>query len=133
MLSLKLLSHGKSDRALVQSLISSNGHLDLISDSEEEKATLRLIQSHLSDDLVKALGEELFSDGTDTALSGLTLHQLLVQHLSQSCYINSSSFLMTNVLNVVFAYIQRLDFLETSSMSVDFGILDETYHSQPTL
>ena len=54
-LGLQLLSHGESDRALVQGLVSGDGHLDLIADSQEEEATLGLIQGHLSDDLVEAL------------------------------------------------------------------------------
>ena len=35
-LSLQLLPHGESDRALVQGLVSGDGHLDLIADSQEE-------------------------------------------------------------------------------------------------
>jgi hypothetical protein len=103
MFSLQLLAHSKGHRALIKCLIGSDGHLDLISNSEEEEAALWLVQGHLSDDFVETLGEKLFTHGADAALTGLALHQLLIQHFSQSCNVYSSCFLMTDILDVVFA------------------------------
>ncbi len=101
--SLQLFAHGEGNRTLIQCLIGSNGHLNLISNSEEEEAALWLVQGHLSNDFVETLGEKLFTHGADAALTGLALHQLLIQHFSQSCHIYSSCFLVTDILDVVFA------------------------------
>lgn len=89
---------------LVECLIGSNSHFNFISDSEQQQTAFRFVKSDLSDNLIEALGEELFSDGTNAALACLSLHQFLVQHFSQSCNVYSCSLLMTHILNVVFAY-----------------------------
>ena len=81
-LSLKLLSHGKGDRALVKGLVSSYSHLDFISHSKQKQTSFWLAKCNLSDDFVKALGEELFSDRADSTLSGLSFHEFLIEHFS---------------------------------------------------
>ena len=86
---------------LVEGLVSSNGHLDLVTDSKQEQSTFWLVQSHLADDLIKALREEFLPDWTDTTLTGLTLHKLLVKHLSETGNINPGGGLMTHILDVV--------------------------------
>ena len=88
---------------LVKRLIGGNGHLDLITDSEEEQTALWLVQGHLADDLVEALREQFFSDWTDATLTGLTFHKLLVKHLSQTGNIDSGGGLMAHILDVVFS------------------------------
>ena len=66
LLSLKLFPHAKCDSRLVQSLIRGNGHLNLIPHSEQQQSSLRQVDSHLSNDLIKALREQLFSDRTNS-------------------------------------------------------------------
>ena len=84
---------------LVKGLIGSDGHLNLVTDSEEEKSTLWQIQSDLTNDLVEALGEELLTNGANATLSGLALHELLVEHFSESSHIDSRSWLVAHILD----------------------------------
>lgn len=100
-LGLQLFAHGKCHRTLVESLVGGNSHFDFITDTEEEKSALWQIQSDLTDDLIETLGEELLTDWANTTLTSLSLHKFLVEHLSKSGYINSGSWLMTNILNVM--------------------------------
>jgi len=107
-LSLELLAHGEGDGTLVESLVGGDSHLDFISDSQEEDTTLGLSQSNLTDNLIEALGEELFSDGADTALTGLTLHQFLIESLSETRNINSGGLLVRNIFDEVLAVFNPL-------------------------
>jgi len=108
MFSLKLLAHSECNWALVQCLICSNSHFNFVAHSEKKKTTLRLVESHLSNDLIETLGEKLLSYRAYTGLTGLTLHKFLIEHFSQTRYINSSCFLMRNILNVVLASLNPL-------------------------
>ena len=87
--SLSLFLHSELDSVLIQSLVCSNCHLDLISHSQEEESSLRFVDCDLPDYLIKALAEQLFSDWTDSTLSSLPLHELGVQEFPQSCHIDS--------------------------------------------
>jgi hypothetical protein len=82
MLCLQLLSHGKSHRALVQGLVGGNCHFDFITHSQQEKPSLGLTQSYLTDDLIEALGKQFLTNRADAAFSSLALHELLVKHFS---------------------------------------------------
>ena len=72
LLSHKGLAHSVSDRALVKSLISLDGHLDFVTDTHEEEASLSAVDGDLTDQFIEALGEELLTVWADSGLSGLT-------------------------------------------------------------
>jgi hypothetical protein len=103
MFGLELFSHGEGDRGLVEGLVSSDGHFDFITDSQEEQTSLWLRKGYLSDNFVEALWEKFFSNWADTALSSLSFHKFLIEHFSQSGNIHSGSWLMTNILDKMFA------------------------------
>jgi len=113
-LGLQLFSHGESDRRLIQGLVSSNRHLDLVSHSKKKKSSLWLAESYLSNDFIEALREKLLSDRTDATFSGLPFHELLIEHLSKPSNINSRSWLMADVLNVVLSKLNPLSGREDS-------------------
>ena len=103
MLCLQLLAHGEGHRGLVEGLVSGDRHLNLVSDSQQEQAALGLAQRHLSDDLVEALTKELLAHGADSGLTGLALHNLLVQVLTQTSHVNTRGLLVANILDEVLA------------------------------
>lgn len=117
-LSLQLLTHGKRHTGLIQGLVGSDRHLDLVSDPDKEQASFWLAQSHLSDDLIKALGEKFLSDWADAAFASLSLHQLLVKHLTKTCHIDSSGLLVARILNVVLAVLDPLSWRQNSIQNV---------------
>ena len=66
------LTHSIGDGGLVKGLVSLDGHADFISDTNEEESTLSAVDSDLTNELIKALGVQLFTNGADTSLSGLS-------------------------------------------------------------
>jgi len=115
---------------LVERLIGGDCHFYLVSNAKKDEAALGQVQRHLSNDFVEALREELLANGTDSTLSRLTLHELLVEHFSQAGDIDSASRLMTHVLNPVLACpcIKCPIKIQTSLRAVT---IRRTYHFQP--
>ena len=74
---------------LVKGLIRGNSHLDLVANSEQEQTSFGLTQSDLTNDLIEALREKLFTHWANATFSRLTLHQFLVQHLTKLSDIDS--------------------------------------------
>lgn len=93
---------------LVEGLIGGDGHLNLVADTEEENATLGLTESDLADDFIEALAEQFFADGANSALTGLTFHQFLIESLTETSNIDSGSLLMADVFDEVFAVLNPL-------------------------
>ena len=56
-----------------------NGHLDFVTDTHEQETTLSTVDCDLSDKLIEALGEELFTEGAEASLTGLTVGNLVVE------------------------------------------------------
>ena len=108
MLRQQLLPHGEGDSALVQSLICSVSQLDIISDSQEEQAPLRLIKRHLSDNLIEALLEQFLTDGAEPGLTRLPLEQLLVEHLTEPGHIDTTGWLVAHLLHEVLTLLDPL-------------------------
>lgn len=52
LLSLQSFPHAKNHAALVKGLVSGDGHLDLISDPQQQVTTLCAVDSHLPDQLI---------------------------------------------------------------------------------
>ena len=107
---------------LIERLVGSDGHHDLVANAEEKKSALGQVQGDLADDLIEALGEELLTDGADATLSSLTLHKLLIKHFSQSGDIDSRGGLMTHILNPVLACIIQI---LSVTASILFSVISE--------
>lgn len=108
MLGLELLPHRKGDRTLIQSLVGLARLLDIVTDASQEQASDWLIESDLSDDFIEALAKEFFTDGAEATVPGLSLKQLLVEHLSKTGHIDPRCLLRAHVLNDVLALLNPL-------------------------
>ena len=97
LLSHESLAHAIGDRALIESLVGLNGHLDLISHTHEQETALSAVNGDLTDELIEALGEELFAEGADTRLASLSTLKLLIEPILQIDYIDLSGGLGRNV------------------------------------
>ena len=69
------------DRAIVKLLQGALNHTLLVSDSNELVTTLNTVKSDLTNNLIEALGEKLFTDGADAVRASFLLKDLLVQAL----------------------------------------------------
>ena len=101
MLGLKLFSHCKCGRVLIQCLVCGNCHFDFISNSQKKNTSFWLMKSYLSNDFIKRLAKKFFSNWANTTFSCLSFHELLIKHFSKSGNVNSGSWLVANVLNEV--------------------------------
>lgn len=52
LLSLQGFSHAKGHTALVQCLVSSNGHTDFVSHTQQQQSSLSTVDGYLSDQLI---------------------------------------------------------------------------------
>lgn len=63
------------EAAFVESLVGSEGHLEVVPHTHEEDAALRKVDCGLPNDLIEKLIVYLFSDRTDATFTGLLLYQ----------------------------------------------------------
>ena len=104
MFCLELFSHCKSNWTLIKCLISSYCHFNFISYSEQQESSFWFTQCNLPDNLIKTLRKQFLPYWTNSTFSSLSLHKLLIKHFSEPSYINSWSWLMTNILDEVLAW-----------------------------
>mmetsp|Transcript_68038 Transcript_68038/g.168083 ORF Transcript_68038/g.168083 Transcript_68038/m.168083 type:complete len:210 (-) Transcript_68038:312-941(-) len=81
LLRLQRLAHPKRHAALIQGLVCSDGHPDLIPHAQQQKPPLSTVDRDLPDQLVKRLAIELLTHGADPRLPRLPLLQLPVEVL----------------------------------------------------
>ena len=108
MLGLLLFSHGESHWTLVKNLIRLYGRTDGFFHPVQQKASFRLVERDLANDLIEALTEELFSNWTETWLACLPLKQLLIKHYSQTSHIDPGGRFRAHFLDIVFALFDPL-------------------------
>lgn len=65
--------HGLVSFALAAYLVSSDGHAHLVADTQQQQAALSAVDCDLTDELVKALGIELFTNRADAGLTCLQI------------------------------------------------------------
>jgi len=107
-LSLLLLSHREGGSALVKHLVRLSRHVDVVTNTEQQKATLRLVQSHLSNQLIKAFTEKFLADGADAGGARLPLFELLVEHFSETSDTDTSGDAVADPLHEVLALLDPL-------------------------
>ena len=93
---------------LVQNRVGVIGALDVITDAMEEHTAVGVIEGNLADNLVKALAEKFLTDWAEAGLTSLPLKQLLVEHLSEACHVDSRGGLMAHLLYEVLALLNPL-------------------------
>ena len=69
MFGLQLFPHGEGERTLIQSFISVDGHIELISYSIEQDSSFRAIDCDLPYYLIKTLPVQIFSNRTYPRIS----------------------------------------------------------------
>lgn len=98
LLSLHGLAHTVGNRGLVQSLVRQDRHFNFVANAHKQEASFCAVDGHLSDNFVKALGVEVFSDRADARFSGLALLQLLVELLLEDADVQAGGGDRTYVL-----------------------------------
>jgi hypothetical protein len=73
LLILERFSHSVSNGTFIERLIGLNGHFDFISDSNQKESSFGTVDGDFTDEFVKGLRVELFSDGANTRFTHLTL------------------------------------------------------------
>lgn len=99
LLGLKGLAHTERNARLIQRLVRSNRHPNLIPDAQQKQASLGAVDGDLSDEFVEHLRVEFSSHGTNAGLPGLTLLKPAVEFLLQIDDIQAGSGGAGNVLN----------------------------------
>ena len=83
LLSHESLAHAVSNRTFVKCLVSLNGHLDFVSDTDQKEASFSTIDGDLSDKFIEALSEKFFTEWANTSLSGLSFLDVGIELILQ--------------------------------------------------
>lgn len=89
---------------MVKGLVGLDVGVDVAFDTQEKKTAFRHVQSDLTNDLFEALLEEFLAHGADSLFTSLSLHKLLVKHLTKASNINSGRWLGASLLHPMLTY-----------------------------
>ena len=92
-------AHAEGDRGLVQRLVRSNGHPDLVAHTQQQQAALGAVDRDLADQLIEALGVQLLAHGAYPGLARLPLQQALVELLLQVDHVEPGGWCAGDVLH----------------------------------
>ena len=82
------MPHAVSDGTVVEALECIKLLTELVSHSDEQETSLSAVDCDLTDDLIEALLEKRFPNGTDSYSSSFTLIQTFVKQLLQKNHIH---------------------------------------------
>ena len=66
------LAHAVGNWTLVKCLVSLNGHLDFVTNTDQKEASFSAIDGDLSDKFIEALSEKFLTEWANTSLSSLS-------------------------------------------------------------
>lgn len=108
LLRLKLFTHSKSYGTLVESLVSSDRHLEFVSDSKKKDTSLWAVDGDLSNNLIETLRMKFLSNRTDAGLPRLSSQYSFIKQFLQISDVLPLSWLVRNVLNIMFSLMSPL-------------------------
>jgi hypothetical protein len=106
----------ENETALVEGLVCSKGHFQIVADSHEKDSSFREVDCRLPDDLIKQLIVELLSNGTDAALPCLFFYEFRFEGFLKGLKLTPAGLRPADIQSVKlalsFKYIRLEHFIE---------------------